>query len=106
MEPAKPAAHAAPHPPGAPLKRHDEMLDDKPKKPVKPAPASGRAIGRALIIASLFMMIAWVFASVVQPRYVLAPVTTNENTFIYRLDQRTGAVHLCGTQQCVELPVR
>jgi hypothetical protein len=25
---------------------------------------------------------------------------------MYRLDQRTGAVHFCTTQQCVELPVR
>lgn len=78
----------------------------KPKKPTKPAPSSGRSLGRAIIVAALFMMIAWVFDSVAQPRYVLAPVQTNDNTFMYRLDQRTGVVHFCSTQQCVELPVK
>lgn len=87
------------------LKRPDDDGDLKPKK-MKPAGSGIKALGRALIVASLFIMIAWVFSAVVQPRYVLAPVQTNENTFIYRLDQRTGVVHLCGTQQCTELPVR
>lgn len=80
--------------------------DAKPKKVLKPAPSSGRSLGRAIIIASMFMMIAWVFSAVTQPRYVLESVHTNENTFIYRLDQRTGAVHFCTTQQCVELPIK
>lgn len=97
---------------GGPTHAKKPGLDDgpdehaKPKKPFKPAPTSGRSLGRGLIIASLLMMIAWVFASVAQPRYVLAPVQTNENTFMYRLDQRTGAVHFCSTVQCVELPVK
>ncbi len=76
------------------------------KKVFKPAPTSGRSIGRAIIVAALFVTIAWVFASVTQPRYQLAPVQTQENTFMYRLDQRTGAVHFCTTQQCVELPTK
>jgi hypothetical protein len=76
------------------------------KKPLKPAPSSGRSLGRAIIIASLLVTIAWVFSAVTQPRYVLESVQTNENTFIYRLDLRTGAVHFCTTQQCSELPVR
>ena len=78
----------------------------RPKKAFKPAPTSGRSLGRAIIVAALFVTIAWVFASVTQARYQLTPVQTQENTFMYRLDQRTGAVHFCTTQQCVELPMK
>ncbi|MDX2144665.1 MAG: hypothetical protein SFV19_15020 [Rhodospirillaceae bacterium] len=81
--------------------------DGKAKKPMmKPAPSSGRSIGRAIIVASVLLTIAWVYAAATSPRFVLAPAGTQENTFMYRLDQRTGAVHFCGTQQCTELPVR
>lgn len=100
----KPPEHGKP----APAKKAglDDEADGKPKKIQKLAPTSGRSLGRGIIVAALFVMIAWVFSAVTQPRYVLVPVQTNENTFVYRLDQRTGAVHFCGTQQCVELPVR
>jgi|GEM_PF-3254667 len=80
--------------------------DAKPKKVLKPAPTSGRSLGRAIIVASLFVAVAWIYASVTQQRYQLVPVQNTENTFMYRLDQRSGAVHFCTTQQCVELPVK
>lgn len=80
--------------------------DAKPKKVMKPAPTSGRSLGRAIIIAAVLVTIGWVYASVTQQRYQLVPVQTNENTFMYRLDQRSGAVHFCTTQQCIELPVK
>jgi hypothetical protein len=84
----------------------DEAGDARAKKPAKIAPSSGRSLGRAIIVASLFVTIAWVFASATQARYQLVPVPTQENTFIYRLDQRTGAVHICSSQQCTELSIR
>jgi hypothetical protein len=80
--------------------------DAKPKKVLKPAPSTGRSLGRGIIIAALFVTIGWVFASVTQPRYVIQSVQTNDNTFIYRLDQRTGTVHFCTAQQCIELPIK
>jgi hypothetical protein len=93
------------------LKKGGNMADEPdaaaaPKKVAKPLPSSGRSVGRAIIIAAVLMTIAWVYDSATQPRYALAPSQTSENTFMYRLDQRTGDVHFCTTQQCVELPVK
>ena len=93
------------------LKKGGNMADEPdaaaaPKKVMKPVPSSGRSVGRAIIIAAVLIMIAWVYASTLQPRYALVPAQTNENTFMYRVDQRTGDVHFCTTQQCVELPVK
>lgn len=83
----------------------DEEL--KPKKPPpKPAPASGRSIGRGLIVAALLVSSAWLVQSRFSARYQLVPVHEQENTFMYRLDTFSGAVHFCTTQQCVELPVK
>jgi hypothetical protein len=76
------------------------------KKVTKPGRGTGRNLGRGVIIASVILSLAWLFSSATQPRYILVPVETNENTFMYRLDQRMGAVHFCTTQQCVELPIR
>ncbi len=76
------------------------------KKPTKPGRGTGRNLGRGVIIASVILSLAWLFSSATQPRYILVPVQTNENTFMYRLDQRMGGVHFCTTQQCVELPIR
>lgn len=84
----------------------DDGADAKPKKVLKPAPTSGRSLGRAIIVAALLITVAWVFASATQQRYQLVPVPSQDNTFMYRLDQRSGAVHFCSTQQCVELPVK
>ena len=81
-------------------------VDAKPKKVLKPAPSSGRSLGRAIIVAAVLVTIGWVYASVTQQRYQLVPVQTNDNTFMFRLDQRSGAVHFCTTQQCIELPVK
>lgn len=90
----------------APKKPLDDEVDAAPRKPVKPGRGTGRNLGRGVIIASVIVSLSWLFASVTQPRYVLVPVQTNDNTFMYRLDQRMGNVHFCSTQQCVELPVR
>ena len=54
----------------------------------------------------MFIMIASAFSAVTELHYILESVHTKENTFIYRLDQRTGAVNFCTTQQYIELPIK
>jgi hypothetical protein len=80
--------------------------DAKPKKVLKPAPSSGRSLGRAVIAASVIVTIGWIYASISNPRYVMQSIQSGENAFIYRLDQRTGAVHFCSTQACSELAIK
>ena len=83
----------------------EEPLVPKRKKFGGPA-GTGKHLGRGIMLAALFITFAWVFASLTQPRYVLAPVNSNDNSFMYRLDQRTGVMHLCSSQQCTELTIR
>ncbi|MBL8644535.1 MAG: hypothetical protein JNK21_11430 [Rhodospirillaceae bacterium] len=84
----------------------DDDDSDKPKKLVKPGARGGRGIGRGIIIGTLILTLGWTFASLTQPRYTLLQVQSNENSFLYRLDQRTGTVHFCNPAQCVEVPVK
>ncbi len=83
----------------------DDLDDPKPKKFGKPA-GTGKHLGRGILIASVIVTFGWVFASLTQPRFQLVEVKTNENTFVYRLDQRTGTVHFCTSQACTELVVK
>ena len=81
--------------------------DAKPKKVMmKPVPTSGRHIGRGLIVAAVIVATAWIAAIRFGDRYDLVPVQTQDNTFMYRIDHLSGAVHFCTTLQCVELPVK
>ena len=80
--------------------------DAKPKKVLKPAPSSGRSLGRAIIVAAVVVTLGWIYSSIVSPRYVMESVQSGDNAFIYRLDQRTGAVHFCTSQVCSELPIK
>jgi hypothetical protein len=92
--------------PKPPLKKApDDYLDgDKPKKFSKPA-GTGKHLGRGILIASVIVTFGWVFASLTQPRFQLVSVQTDDNTFVYRLDQRTGVVHFCTSQACTALKV-
>jgi hypothetical protein len=105
VEPPKPAPPPPAKKPGA-GPSDEPGGEDKPKKVLKPAPSSGRSIGRGIIVAAVLIAGAWIYAAATAPRFMLAPAGTQDNTFMYRRDQRTGAVHFCTTQQCVELPVR
>jgi hypothetical protein len=100
---AAPVPAAMKKPPAA-----DEAGDDaKPKKVMlKPVPSTGRHIGRGLIVASVVIAAAWIIQARFADRYQLVPVQTQENTFMYRLDRFSGAVHFCTAQVCTELPVR
>jgi hypothetical protein len=84
----------------------DDGGDAKPKKILKPAPSSGRSLGRAIIAASVVITLGWIYASTASPRYVMQSIQSGENAFVYRLDQRTGAVHFCSTQACSELAIK
>lgn len=84
----------------------DDAPEVKPKKLVKPAPTSGRSLGRAIIVASIVVTIGWIVSSRFSDRYVLQPVQVQENTFMYRLDTFSGAVHFCTSAQCVSLPIK
>jgi hypothetical protein len=84
----------------------DTAGDMKPKKVLKPAPSSGRSLGRAIIAGSIVITVGWIYASISSPRFVMQSVQSGDNAFIYRLDQRTGAVHFCSTQACNELSIK
>ncbi|MDX2221845.1 MAG: hypothetical protein SFV21_03785 [Rhodospirillaceae bacterium] len=104
----KPAPEAA-KPAPAPIKKPTPPDDDEPKAKkliAKPAPTSGRSLGRAIIVASIFVTIGWVVSARFAERFELVPVQTPDNTYIYRLDTVSGAVHFCTSAQCVELPVK
>jgi hypothetical protein len=104
----KPAPEAG-KPAPAPIKKPMPIDDDeaKAKKPAaKPAPTSGRSLGRAIIAAAVLVTAGWVVSARFAERFELVPVQTPDNTYIYRLDTVSGAVHFCTTAQCVELPVK
>lgn len=103
----KPPVAEAPKAPGGPIGKDKDVGDEpKPKKIIRPAPATGRSIGRGIIVAALLASIAWIVQARFTARYQLVPVQVQENTFMYRLDTFSGAVHFCTAQQCVELPMR
>jgi len=99
-DPAKPA--------GVGMAKGKDAFDElTPKKLVpKPQPVAGRSIGIGIMVAATLISMAWIVQSRFATRYQLVPVHQQENTFMYRLDTFSGAVHFCTSQQCVDLPIR
>lgn len=57
-------------------------------------------LSRAIVIATLIFSIAFATVGLLHDRYAIAPVPNSVNSFVYRLDRLTGALLLCGAQQC------
>ncbi len=93
---------AAPGKTPAPVKK--PRLDDDD---AAAAPASAKkektlptGLSRAIVIATLIFSVAFAAVELLRDRYGIAPVPNSPNSMAYRIDRLTGALQLCGAQQC------
>jgi hypothetical protein len=63
-------------------------------------------LSRSIVIAAFVWAAVALTNGLLTGRFELIPAPNTENSFMYRLDHVTGNVHFCGTQQCVQVPIK
>lgn len=93
----------------APLKKKPKLDDEEPSA-VAAAPAKQKtlatALSRAVVISTVIFSVTFAAIEMLRDRYAISPVPNSPNSFVYRLDRLTGALHFCGSQQCSVVQVR
>jgi hypothetical protein len=86
----------------APIKRprlDDDEDANPPAAPLKQKMLS-TGLSRAIVLSTIVLALAFVTVGLLGDRYAISPVPNSPNSFVYRVDRLTGAIHFCGSQQC------
>ncbi len=87
-----------PLPPKRPRQEDDEPAAET-AAPVKQKTLP-TGLSRAIVIATFIFSTAYACVGLFADRYAISPVPNSANAFVYRVDRLTGALELCGAQQC------